>query len=111
MGNVRGSVGSMMAATLISRALGFLKTILLVAAIGGTSAAIGGQAFEIANTAPTYLFALIAGGVLGAVLVPQIVRNLSDGSVGQEFDPAGGEEHGVFDVFAVGDGEQLRERF
>ncbi|MGO4784903.1 murein biosynthesis integral membrane protein MurJ [Cryobacterium sp. W22_MBD10_FK3] len=84
MGNVRGSVGSMMAATLISRALGFLKTILLVAAIGGTSAAIGGQAFEIANTAPTYLFALIAGGVLGAVLVPQIVRNLSDGSVGQD---------------------------
>ncbi|MBG6059984.1 putative peptidoglycan lipid II flippase [Cryobacterium sp. MP_M5] len=82
--SARGSIGSMMAATLVSRALGFLKAILLVAAIGGTSAAVGGQTFEIANSAPTYLFALIAGGVLGAVLVPQIVRNLHDGPVGQE---------------------------
>lgn len=82
--SVRGSVGSMMAATLVSRALGFVKAILLVAAIGGTSGYVGGQTFEIANTAPTYLFALIAGGVLGAVLVPQIVRNLQAGAVGQE---------------------------
>ena len=57
----------MMAATLVSRALGFLKAMLLVAAIGGTSEAIGGQTFEIANSAPTYLFALIAGGVLGVL--------------------------------------------
>ncbi|TFC88511.1 hypothetical protein E3T19_09585 [Cryobacterium sp. TMT4-31] len=82
--SVRGSVGSMMTATLVSRALGFVKAILLVAAIGGTSAGVGGQTFEIANSAPTYLFALIAGGVLGAVLVPQIVRNLNAGSVGQD---------------------------
>jgi len=82
--SVRGSVGSMMAATLVSRALGFLKAMLLVAAIGGTSAGVGGQAFENANSAPTYLFALIAGGVLGAVLVPQIVRNLHAGAAGQD---------------------------
>ncbi|WP_104166362.1 murein biosynthesis integral membrane protein MurJ [Cryobacterium sp. N22] len=82
--SVQGSVGSMMAATLVSRALGFLKASLLVAAIGGSSAGVGGQAFENANSAPTYLFALIAGGVLGAVLVPQIVRNLHDGAVGQD---------------------------
>jgi len=81
---VRGAVGSMMLATLVSRALGFVKAILLVAAVGGSSKAVGGQAFEIANTAPTYLFALIAGGVLGAVLVPQIVRNLHAGPAGQE---------------------------
>jgi putative peptidoglycan lipid II flippase len=74
----------MMAATLVSRVLGFFKAILLVAAIGGTSAAVGGQTFEIANSAPTYLFALIAGGVLGAVLVPQIVRNLHEGPAGQD---------------------------
>ncbi|MGO4783935.1 murein biosynthesis integral membrane protein MurJ [Cryobacterium sp. W22_MBD10_FK3] len=74
----------MMAATFVSRALGFLKATLLIAAIGGTSKAVGGQAFEIANSAPTYLFALIAGGVLGAVLVPQIVRNLHDGPAGRE---------------------------
>jgi putative peptidoglycan lipid II flippase len=82
--SVRGSVGSMMAATLVSRALGFVKVILLVAAIGGTSSGVGGQAFEIANSTPTYLFTLIAGGVLGAVLVPQLVRNLHAGSAGQD---------------------------
>jgi putative peptidoglycan lipid II flippase len=81
--SVRGSIGSMMVATLVSRALGFLKAILLVRAIGGTSAVVGGQTFEVANSAPTYLFALIAGGVLGAVLVPQIVRNLHNGAAGQ----------------------------
>ena len=82
--SARGAIGSMTAATLVSRGLGFLRAILLVAAIGGTSAAVGGQTFENANSAPTYLFALIAGGVLGAVLVPQIVRNLHGGSTGQE---------------------------
>ena len=82
--SVRRSIGSMMVATFVSRGLGFVKTMLLVAAIGATSAYAGGQAFETANTAPTYLFALIAGGVLGAVLVPQIVRNLDAGPVGRE---------------------------
>ncbi|WP_167550862.1 murein biosynthesis integral membrane protein MurJ [Cryobacterium arcticum] len=81
---MRRSIGSMMVATFVSRGLGFVKTILLVAAIGATSDYAGGQAFETANTAPTYLFALIAGGVLGAVLVPQIVRNLDAGPVGRE---------------------------
>jgi putative peptidoglycan lipid II flippase len=74
----------MMLATLVSRGLGFVKAILLVAAVGSSSATVGGQAFEIANTAPTYLFALIAGGVLGAVLVPQLVRNLAAGPAGQQ---------------------------
>lgn len=78
------STRSMMLATVASRGLGFLKAILLVAAIGGTSAAVGGQAFEIANSAPTYLFALVAGGVLGAILVPQIVRDIHAGRAGQE---------------------------
>lgn len=82
--SARGSIGSMMAATLVSRALGFLKAALLVAAVGGSSATVGGQTFETANSAPTYLFALIAGGVLGAVLVPQLVRNLNDGPAGQD---------------------------
>jgi putative peptidoglycan lipid II flippase len=82
--SVRGSIGTMMAASLVSRGLGFIKAILLVRAIGGTSAVVGGQTFEVANSAPTYLFALVAGGVLGAVLVPQMVRNLNNGPAGQE---------------------------
>lgn len=75
----------MTAGTLTSRGLGFLRSILLVAAIGGTSAAVGGQAFDVANSLPTNLFTLIAGGVLGSVLVPQIVRALSRADGGREY--------------------------
>ncbi len=82
--SARGSARTMMFASLSSRILGFVKAILLVLAIGGTSAVVGGQAFEVANSAPTNLFTLIAGGALGAILVPQIVRELQLGSAGQE---------------------------
>ncbi len=71
-------------ATLTSRALGFVKAILLVAAIGGTSQGVGGQVFEVANSVPMYLYSLIAGGVLGAILVPQIVAALHEGRDGRE---------------------------
>ncbi|WP_431031058.1 murein biosynthesis integral membrane protein MurJ [Plantibacter sp. RU18] len=75
----------MTSGTLVSRGLGFLRSILLVAAIGGTSAAVGGQAFDVANNLPTNLFTLIAGGVLGSVLVPQIVRALGRADGGREY--------------------------
>lgn len=55
---------------------------LLIVAIGGTSSSVGGQVFEVANSAPTYLYGLIAGGVLGAVLVPQMVRAQAEGPEG-----------------------------
>lgn len=79
----RSAVRSMMMATLVSRSLGFAKALLLVTAIGGTSSTVGGQVFEVANKAPTLLFALIAGGILGAILVPQLVRDLRAGQAGQ----------------------------
>lgn len=75
----------MTAGTLTSRGLGFLRSVLLVAAIGGTSAAVGGQAFDVANSLPTNLFTLIAGGVLGSVLVPQIVRALGHHDGGRAY--------------------------
>lgn len=63
----------MTAGTLVSRVLGLVKTMLLTAAIG---LAIGGaaDAFDVANKVPNNLYMLLAGGVLNAVLVPQIVR-------------------------------------
>jgi len=64
----------MMLATTISRATGFARNVLIVLLIGGTSAAVGGQAFGVANELPTQVYGLIAGGLLGAVLVPDIVR-------------------------------------
>jgi len=78
------SAKAMAFATLTSRGLGFVKAFFLIAAIGGSSQWVGGQAFEIANSVPMYLYSLIAGGVLGAILVPQIVAALHEGDDGLE---------------------------
>lgn len=59
--------------TIISRILGFVKVAVLAAAIGQTASA-SADAFAIATMLPNNIYALIAGGVLSAVLVPQIVK-------------------------------------
>lgn len=79
---MRSAAGGMVVASFVSRILGFARLALLIVAIGGTSASVGGQVFEVANSAPTYLYGLIAGGVLGAVLVPQMVRARAEGPEG-----------------------------
>ncbi|MDY7542176.1 MULTISPECIES: murein biosynthesis integral membrane protein MurJ [unclassified Cryobacterium] len=58
--------------TIVSRILGFVKVIVLAGVIGlyGTSA----DAFALANQLPNTVYTIVAGGVLTAVLVPQIVR-------------------------------------
>jgi putative peptidoglycan lipid II flippase len=58
--------------TIVSRVLGFLKVIVLARAIGLTSVA---DAFTAANQLPNTVYVIVAGGVLTAVLVPQIVRS------------------------------------
>ncbi|RYV51094.1 murein biosynthesis integral membrane protein MurJ [Pengzhenrongella frigida] len=68
-----GKHTSLMASgTAVSRILGFVKGSLLVYAIGMTGGAA--DAFALGNTLPNILYLLIAGGVLNAVLVPQVVR-------------------------------------
>ena len=62
----------MAAGTLVSRILGFVKTILLTVAIGSLSTV--GAVFETANTLPNLIYVLVAGGVFNAVLVPQIIK-------------------------------------
>lgn len=59
--------------TIVSRILGFVKVAVLAAAIGQTASA-SADAFAIATMLPNNIYALIAGGVLSAVLVPQIVK-------------------------------------
>lgn len=59
--------------TVVSRILGFVKIIFLAQAIGVAGSAAA-DAFGVANQLPNNIYALIAGGVLGAILVPQIVR-------------------------------------
>lgn len=57
--------------TTFSRGLGFLRTALLLAALGAAGA---NDAFNVANTLPNVVFNLLAAGLLDAILVPQIVR-------------------------------------
>jgi putative peptidoglycan lipid II flippase len=68
--------------TAASRILGFVRAAMLVAVLDTGQSA---DAFSVANTIPNALYILLAGGVLNAVLVPQITRaaKLADG--GQEY--------------------------
>jgi len=61
----------MAAGTAFSRLSGFVRAFLLAAALGNL---LHGDLFAIANTIPTMLYILLAGGILNAVLVPQLVR-------------------------------------
>lgn len=77
------STAVMAAGTAASRALGFVRSALLVAAVGITSARAA-DAFTVANTLPNIFYMLIAGGVINAVLVPQVVRAYRSAN-GQEY--------------------------
>lgn len=66
------STALMASGTGVSRLLGFARNALLVAAIGVNAGAA--NAYEVANKIPNALFAVLAAGVLNAVLVPQIVK-------------------------------------
>jgi len=72
----------MASGTIISRILGFARAVLLAAMLGVTTNAA--DAFGIANQLPNNVYAIIAGGVLNAVLVPQLVKARSnpDGGAG-----------------------------
>lgn len=71
MSSLAGSISKMFSGTLVSRILGQVRLIVIVAALGTTAQA---DAFMVANTLPNTIYNLIAGGVLNAILVPQIVR-------------------------------------
>ncbi len=72
-GLVRSSA-VMAAGTLTSRATGFLRAMVIAATLGlGVAAA---DIFSIANTIPYSMYALVAGGVLNSVLVPQLVQSI-----------------------------------
>ncbi|MFD6090999.1 murein biosynthesis integral membrane protein MurJ [Oerskovia sp. NPDC060338] len=62
----------MASGTAVSRILGLVRNVLLITAIGTTG--LAADAFDVANKIPNVLFAILAGGVLNAVLVPQIIR-------------------------------------
>lgn len=71
-----GRASAMLAAgTMASRVLGFAKTFVLAFAIGQNQS-VSANAFAVANQLPNNIYALVAGGLLSAVLIPQIVRSM-----------------------------------
>lgn len=77
-----GSAALMFSGTLVSRLLGLLRNLALVGAIGVTGA---GNSFAVANKLPNVVYMLVAGGVLNAILVPQIVRAMRSRDGGEEY--------------------------
>ena len=65
----------MASGTLVSRILGMVRNALIVMALGATGSGAA-DAFNTANNLPTYLYNMMIGGILNAILVPQIVQAL-----------------------------------
>ncbi|MFD5920518.1 murein biosynthesis integral membrane protein MurJ [Kitasatospora sp. NPDC058201] len=69
----------MAAGTLVSRGTGFVRTMVITAAIG---VGVMGDSYNAAYTLPTLLYILIGGGALNAVFVPQLVRSMKNDADG-----------------------------
>lgn len=80
---VLASSAVMAAGTVVSRASGYVRAGLLVVALGS---GVRGDLFAIANTLPNMVYILLAGGIFNAVLVPQLVRRITE-------DPDGGDAY------------------
>jgi putative peptidoglycan lipid II flippase len=80
----RASSGAAIAAgTLVSRLTGFLRTIVIAAALGRYL----GDPYNVANTIPNILYDLLLGGVLSSIVLPLLVQAAHD-------DDDGGEAYG-----------------
>lgn len=74
----------MASGTVVSRVLGFAKAIVLALAIGVT-ASVSADTFALGNLLPNMVYAILIGGVLNAVLVPQIVKATRAEDGGESF--------------------------
>ncbi len=77
------SAAVMASGTLVSRVLGLLRNALLVAVVGATAGVA--DAWSVANKLPNIISMLLAGGILNAVLVPQVVRAMKRRDGGQDY--------------------------
>lgn len=85
-GGLMRSSAIMASGTIVSRALGLLRVAMLAAIIGNTSTP--SNVWDTANSLPNLIYILLAGGVINAVLVPQIARALSHPDGGKTFTDA-----------------------
>jgi putative peptidoglycan lipid II flippase len=79
---VARSSGVMALGTVVSRALGFVRNLAIAAALGTTVLA---DTYNVANTIPNAIYILLAGGILNAVFVPQLVRATKRDDGGQGY--------------------------
>ncbi|MGW2278366.1 murein biosynthesis integral membrane protein MurJ [Streptomyces sp. NPDC001770] len=71
----------MAAGTLVSRLTGFVRSLVITAALGTV---LLGDSFTIAYTLPTMIYILTVGGGLNSVFVPQLVRSMKEDEDGGE---------------------------
>ncbi|MDQ1047008.1 murein biosynthesis integral membrane protein MurJ [Streptomyces sp. V4I2] len=80
-GGLLKSSAVMAAGTMVSRLTGFVRSALIVSALG---TAFLGDSFQVAYTLPTMIYILTVGGGLNSVFVPQLVRAMKDDEDGGE---------------------------
>jgi putative peptidoglycan lipid II flippase len=80
-GGLLRSSAIMAAGTMVSRLTGFIRSAMIVAALG---AAVLGDTYQTAITLPTMLYVLTVGGGLNSVFVPQLVRSMKEDEDGGE---------------------------
>jgi len=79
-----GATALMASGTMISRVLGFGRTMLVAFALGNVTTQ--GDTFTLATVVPNNLYMIFAGGALNQVLVPQVVRHIhADDDVGEAY--------------------------
>ncbi|WP_030215439.1 murein biosynthesis integral membrane protein MurJ [Streptomyces sp. NRRL WC-3626] len=80
-GGLLKSSAVMAAGTMVSRLTGFIRSAMIVSALG---LALLGESFQIAYQLPTMIYILTVGGGLNSVFVPQLVRSMKDDEDGGE---------------------------
>ncbi len=81
-GNIAKSTAIMAVGTIASRVTGFVRTIVLAAAIGTQ---LLGDAYQTAGMVPYMIYDLLIGGLLASVFVPFLVKR-------RKLDPDGGDK-------------------
>ncbi|MFG2554336.1 murein biosynthesis integral membrane protein MurJ [Streptomyces sp. NPDC048581] len=81
VGGLLKSSAVMAAGTLVSRLTGFVRSMMIVSALG---LGLLGDSFQVAYTLPTMIYILTVGGGLNSVFVPQLVRAMKDDEDGGE---------------------------
>ncbi|MFD4572148.1 murein biosynthesis integral membrane protein MurJ [Streptomyces sp. NPDC058417] len=71
----------MAAGTMVSRLTGFVRSAMIVSALG---LGLLGESFQVAYQLPTMIYILTVGGGLNSVFVPQLVRAMKDDEDGGE---------------------------